>query len=224
MSTILYAYITKLREEEDDTGTRGAGGAGDAGGAAGGDTRPNVTTYVDTMAALVPTEALALHALALSAFTETTAPAGGEPADNTGGSEAAQVASPVAGTQAETLVTTDVDLGAATTITDAPALRLAFYVLLLATLGLYGLTHGWRSKPTRRRTKGWKGWSVADGGRILMPPIAFVLWTMLQPATAFDAVFPDFHGGQRFFFAAVVALFVGIAAQRLAVKAKVDKA
>ena len=44
-----------------------------------------------------------------------------------------------------------------------------------------------------------------DIARVLIPPLAFVGWTMLQRTTAFDAAFPSMMSTQR----TVVALFLG---------------
>jgi hypothetical protein len=49
-------------------------------------------------------------------------------------------------------------------------------------------------------------WDCRDWFRMLIPPFAFVAWTMLQRATAFDAVYPGMPDATR----TVVALFLGV--------------
>jgi hypothetical protein len=122
---------------------------------------PGVKTYIDVLAALVPSEALTFHALALSATTKTETNATG------------------------VLVTT---------ITNAGALWWAFWGCIVLSVVLYWFGHG---------TAAWDRW---DFLRVLIPPTAFVGWVMLQKATAFDAVWPNFDQGTRF----VVALFVAV--------------
>lgn len=133
---------------------------------------PSTSKWVDIVAALVPAEVLALHAVAISLWTKTTEPAAGS------------------------------DEGAVTTITNNGALGGAFYVLIGMALLLYLLNK--------------KGkWSALDFGRMLLPPIAFVAWTMVQQNTAFDAAF---HVGDdvRLWYGAVLATVVGAAAKKLA--------
>lgn len=58
MSTLAYAQLTQRREVTPPALIKGAA-------------LPGVTTYVDTLAALVPSEALTLHAVILSFTTDT---------------------------------------------------------------------------------------------------------------------------------------------------------
>jgi hypothetical protein len=62
-----------------------------------------------------------------------------------------------------------------------------------------------------------------DGLRVLLAPIAFVVWMMLQQSTAFDAAFPDAEQGVRYVIGVLVAILVVAAAQRLGVAADKSK-
>ena len=91
-----------------------------------------------------------------------------------------------------------------TVIHNQEALQWTFWLLILLAIVLYV-----------SKKKG-----ALDGLDILraaIPPAAFVLWTMLQQNTAFDAVFPDFDEGVRTVVAVVGAALLGAVAQRLGV-------
>ena len=60
MSTLLYGALTRKREDADPETSTTEGS-------------PGVNTYVDALAALVPAEVLALHAIIISMATETKA-------------------------------------------------------------------------------------------------------------------------------------------------------
>lgn len=144
MSTFSYAALTTRREEgSPGTTTKNA--------------PPGINTSLDALAALVPAEVLALHAVILSATTKTT--------------------------------------DGKTEITAQGTLFWAFVGLVLLSIALY--------VGYRRLAKKWDKW---DWIRMLIPPLAFVGWTMLQRATAFDAVVPDLADAPR----TVVALFLGV--------------
>jgi hypothetical protein len=66
-----------------------------------------------------------------------------------------------------------------TTITEPEALWWAFWGLLALSVFLYVVP----------RIKQWD--KKTDSVRLLIPPIAFLAWAMLQKTTAFDAVWPD---------------------------------
>lgn len=158
MSTVAYAALTTVREAADPkTKTR--------------DTAPSVNTYVDAIAALVPAEVLALHAVIVSATTET--------------------------------------VDGVTEITSRPTLYWAFFGLLVLSIGLYV---GYRLMA--------KKWDKLDLARMFIPPLAFVGWTMLQRATAFDAVFPDMADAPRTVVALFLAVILGVLAAALAYKAE----
>jgi len=80
-----------------------------------------------------------------------------------------------------------------TTITQPATLRLAFWGLVVLSVFLYAVPRVLR-----------KSWDRLDFLRASIAPLAFVAWTMLQRATAFDAVWPGLEDAPR----TVVALFV----------------
>ena len=59
-------------------------------------------------------------------------------------------------------------------------------------------------------------WDRLDYLRAIIPPIAFVAWTMLQRATAFDAVSPQLGAAPRTVIALFVAVILGVLAAVLA--------
>jgi hypothetical protein len=152
MSTLAYAMLTTKRQadqvellkmqKDNQTDEKSATG---------------VKTYVDALAALVPAEVLALHALILSVTTEVT--------------------------------------GNATIISEPLTLAWAFAGLLLLSVGLYVAPRMLAKK-----------WDNLDYLRMLIPPLSLLGWTMLQRATAFDAVFPDMSSAAR----TVCGLFLGV--------------
>lgn len=195
MSTLGYALLTAQREVNpprvdrgrtaDDAGTPAASvtTAGRRDGAASGPRRTSgqgLAAYVDTMAALVPAEVLALHAVMLT-VTTATRPEGGAPA----GAAA----------------------GTVTTITDPGALYVTFWVLAALSALLYVAGHLAERGPR---------WEWADWGRMLLPSLAFAAWTMLQRATAFDAVAPRIDAGYRNLLGLALAVVVSAAAPLLA--------
>ena len=64
-----------------------------------------------------------------------------------------------------------------------------------------------------------KKWDVLDWVRMAIPPLAFIGWTMLQRATAFDAVFPGMLDASRTVVALFLAVVLGASAAALAYKA-----
>lgn len=93
-----------------------------------------------------------------------------------------------------------------TTITQAGTLRWVFVALLLLSVGLY----------VANSLKHWDRWDFA---RMLIPPLAFVGWTMLQKATAFDAVAPDLGQASRSAIAVIGAIVLAVIAGLLAYQA-----
>ncbi len=144
MSTLAYAAFTTSREKAQP-------------GTSGSTQPPGASAVVDALAALVPAEVLTLHALILTATTQTT--------------------------------------GATTTITAEGTLYGAFWGLILLSAIIY-LGARWRGGKLDR----------LDWIRMLIPALAFVGWTMLQRATAFDAFWPGFPDGTR----TVIGLFLGV--------------
>lgn len=55
-----------------------------------------------------------------------------------------------------------------------------------------------------------RDWEVLDYFRMLIPPLGFVGWTMLQRATAFDAVFPNMGEAPRTVIALFLAVILGL--------------
>ena len=129
MSTLAYANLTNVRDDTNQLESVGG-------------EKPGVNKYVDAMAALVPAEVLALHAMLITILTESK-PGEGEN---------------------DTIIT----------IVEQGTLAMSFWFLILLTVALYffgrGKTHS----------------NKHDFLRMLVPPLAFVAWTMLQPSTAFS--------------------------------------
>jgi hypothetical protein len=159
MSTIAYAALTANREAAARAGTR----------------KPSVKTYVDVVAALIPAEVLALHAIAVGYCTEQ------QP-----GSE-----------------------GALITPSGADTLTWVFFVLAL----LSGLAYTSAFRRNQTATSRLFLW------RALVPPLAFVCWTALEPTSAFDAVFPNVAIAPRVIGASIGAVILGCLAREGAVKA-----
>lgn len=159
MSTLAYGALTAKRKRADA-------------GKSTTSESPGVSTYVDTMAALVPAEVLAAHALILAKVTTTEE--GGE--------------------------------AAVTTITDPAVLEWVFWALVALSAGLYVVA---------QRAK----WQRLDCVRVVVPPAAFVVWTMLQKTTAFDAVAPALGENARWAIAILGAIVLGGMATVLAMKA-----
>jgi hypothetical protein len=78
--------------------------------------------------------------------------------------------------------TSKVNGKAVTTIEDAAALEATFWVCILLSMLVFVMG----------RLAAKKGrWERSDWIRMGIPPVAFVLWTILQKSTAWDAVSPD---------------------------------
>jgi hypothetical protein len=156
---------------------------------------PGVGQYVDAMAALVPAEVLAFHAFAQQLTTEKVVPQESVEVTSEGGGSAvtAEQGDPV------------------TIVSDATALKIVFLVSIVAAALLYVYAH--------RRRRPHPGWHGSDWLRMAIPSASFVVWTMLQKATAFDAVWPSMGDIARALIAVGVAIGLGILAQALAYKA-----
>src|ERR687891_1561304 len=105
MATLAYALRTEQREDSP-SGTSASTG------------KPGSTAWLDAVAALVPAEVLALHALAISQFTETHEV-----------SEEAEVQITEPGRAPEVIEEVTDETGVVTTITDPTALKWAFWGL-----------------------------------------------------------------------------------------------
>lgn len=156
---------------------------------------PGVGQYVDTMAALIPAEVLAFHAFAQQLATEKVVPenAVSVPAEGGGAPVTAAAGDPV------------------TVISDPAALKIVFVVSIVAAGVLYWYAHS--------RAREHPGWDRSDWLRVAIPPLSFIVWTMLQKATAFDAVWPSMGDTARALIAVGLAIALGILAQSLAYKA-----
>lgn len=93
------------------------------------------------------------------------------------------------------------------TVTDAGTLKWAFWGLLLLSILIYAIP----------RATGGK-WDNYDYLRMLIAPLAFVGWTMLQPTSAFSAV-ASLATAPRTVAATFLAIVLGLVATALAYKA-----
>lgn len=148
-----------------------------------------IKQYADAAAALVPAEVLAFHVFALQLTTKTVESKGK-------GQVTGMVDEKVTTAKGENV----------TVITDPATLKIVFIALVIAAAALYAIGH-------------FKTWTTADFFRMLIPPAAFVAWTMLQKATAFDAIASGLADTPRALIAAGLAVILGIAARELAFKA-----
>jgi hypothetical protein len=104
--------------------------------------------------------------------------------------------------------TTKTDNGTVT-ITAGHALGIAFYGLIALSIVLY--------VGGRLMAATWDAWDYA---RMLIPPLAFVGWTMLQKATAFDAIAGNgLDEATRNVIAVIGGIILGLGAAALAYKA-----
>lgn len=62
-------------------------------------------------------------------------------------------------------------------------------------------------------------WDRLDYVRMVIPPLAFIGWTMLQRTTAFDAIFPSLSVVPRMVIALFLGVILGVVALSLAKKA-----
>jgi hypothetical protein len=93
-----------------------------------------------------------------------------------------------------------------TVMTHPTELRAIFFILCGLSLFLYV---GARLFPRNR-------WERFDFGRMFIPPLAFLCWTMLQRSTAFDAVWPGLDSALRTMAAVILAVILAAVAQWLA--------
>jgi hypothetical protein len=99
--------------------------------------------------------------------------------------------------------------GAVTTITEKGTLQFAFWALTLVAALIYLITKA----PKLNRL---------DVIRVLIPPAAFVGWTMVQKTTAFSAVF-SMNEAMRITVPIIAALLISAIAAALAYKADEEK-
>jgi hypothetical protein len=161
MSSVAFGALTTRRESSES-------------GKSTFDQPPGLNSYVDTLAALVPAEVLAIHALIVS--TVTTSNSRGQ-----------------------------------IRIIDSGTALWAFWLLLGLSAGLFVLGRGGLPAPAQAGRSGGtvplrQRWERQDWIRLLIPPAAFVGWTMLEPASVWHAVVPNVSGGMRVLIAAVGAV------------------
>lgn len=106
-----------------------------------------------------------------------------------------------------TETTQDASGNSLTTITDPQTLIWSFWALIGLSTFLY----------LARRTQEFR---KLDLVRMLIPPAALVAWTILQKATAFDALVPDLSEAPGMVIAMFGAVVLGVIANALAKKAK----
>lgn len=87
-------------------------------------------------------------------------------------------------------------------------LQWSFWGLVVCAVALYAIPRIVQGK-----------WDRFDWARVLIAPLAFVGWTMLQRATAFDAVAPAMSAPARTAVALFLGAVLGAAAAALALKA-----
>ena len=169
MSTLSFGALTAIREATPPPGTTVPGDDQDP---VKGDSPTGMKSIVDTLAALVPAEVLAFHALVMS---------------NVAGESTSQ------------------DDKVSVTITDLGVLQATMVagVVLAILFFVAGRFLSDAPRPT------WDRWDTA---RAAIPPVAFVAWTMAQPASAFDSVAGDMSQSTRFFIAILGSVVLGLAA------------
>lgn len=212
MSSFLYAQIAQQRKTAaaapaSDTAIRLFTKATEDHDADAPDSKPvTVNGYVEATSALVPTEVLTLHALILGATTRIVPPNAVPSA-----TKAAITGTPeAAGATPSTI----------TLISDPGSLAIAFWALALMGMALYLVPRLYAAWTVAKAQKtSWRAqMGAADWARAPIPPLAFIAWTMLQRATAFDAAFPHFTESQRTVFGLLLAAVVIGAASWLAYK------
>ena len=104
--------------------------------------------------------------------------------------------------------TTTTDKNSVTTITQPGTLKWVFFALLALSVFLYVVGH-------------FKSWDKLDFLRMLIPPLAFVGWTMLEKTTAFDTVAPSMNPATRTAIAVIGAIALAVIATLLAFGADV---
>jgi len=107
-----------------------------------------------------------------------------------------------------TTKTTQTTNGNSVGITEPVTLFWVFFVLLAISIGLYVIPRIQNGK-----------WDRLDYLRAAIPPLAFIGWTMLQKATAFDAVWPSLGEVPRTVVALIGGFILGVVATKLAYKA-----
>lgn len=104
----------------------------------------------------------------------------------------------------------DVSGNVVTVITAPGTIRWAFAGLALASIALYAVGH------VGTAIRDWNG---ADWLRMLIPPLALLMWTMLVRTSAFDALFPGTDDQLRYAAAAVSAAVLAVVVATLSYRA-----
>lgn len=146
---------------------------------------PGFGSYVDVVAALVPAEILVLNAGLLPIVSTTKTPPGEK---------------------------------SVTTITDFNTLKVIFWLSIVFSIGLYvvgQLTRARKEKAKPGSTSKTARWGLSNYVRAAIPAGAYVVWTMLQKSTAFDAVAASMSESLRLTLAAFAALALGALAKLL---------
>ncbi|MBN2356641.1 hypothetical protein JXO59_11060 [candidate division KSB1 bacterium] len=121
---------------------------------------------------------------------------------------AALVPAEVLGLHAVILSVTTEITDEATRIEHPTTLLWAYFGLILLSIGLYVVYRLQEKK-----------WSRLDWIRMLIPPLAFVAWTMIQRATAFDALGWEAGEAPRTVIALFLSVILGVLTKCLADKA-----
>ncbi len=112
-----------------------------------------------------------------------------------------------------------------TQITEPATLRLAFWLLIGLSMALFIL--GRRPVPTPAAVGQASGggvsqlqhWEWQDLIRLVVPPAAFVGWTMLEPTSVWNAVVPSMPSGMRILVPLVGAVLLAAVTKALATHA-----
>lgn len=144
-----------------------------------------------TMSTLAYAQLTNMRDLATPGTSSTTSPGVGTYADTL----AALVPAEVLSVHALVISATTEMMNNGTIITDMSTLKLAFWGFILVSIGFYIVPRWFGGRLDR-----------LDFLRVLIPPLAFIGWTMLQRTTAFDAAFPSVTATQR----TVIGLFLAI--------------
>ncbi|MEM9291104.1 MAG: hypothetical protein AAGD01_05445 [Acidobacteriota bacterium] len=156
-------------------------------------------SYSHALAAMVPAEILAIHALLMSWVTKPIPPVKDKAA-----TQGVEASTTEAGTNAAQ--------ESAVFIENTVLAEQGFWVLVALCFVLFAVT--------KLTTGKWTHW---DYGRMLVPPAAFVGWTMLEQLSAFDAAFPQIDQPTQWFYAVVLAVTLTALSLLLAKKAAEHK-
>ncbi len=146
---------------------------------------PGFGSYIDVVSALVPAEVLAANAALLPVMTSTEKKTGSN---------------------------------AVTTITEPGTLKVVFWLSLASCIALYVAGQITRAKKERSKSgvaDSAAKWGFANYVRMLIPVGAYVVWTMLQKSTPFDAIDPGMSEPLRLTLAVFAAIGLGLLAKAL---------